>query len=177
METSLEKVPRILLVNQHQWPLIARDIAMMLQPGTTGTSYTIDDIAQNYNLSQKDILTLIRLPVFKDILKSELTRLKSLGPNAGYVMRIEALVSDIQERLYLRLQNGDMDDKSAIQFLGMLMKSIGIDSTESEDKPQQQVQAVNNSVNISFNIPKLPKNRKLNHLVGQPQTNVVDYTG
>lgn len=169
-----DKIPNTLLSIQHQWPLIARDIVLMLYP-SPGSKYTGEDIARNYNISNDDFLCLIKLPIFNDIVKTEIARFKSLGPDAGYKLRVEALVADIQERLYLRIKHGVMDDKSSIQFLEMLMKSIGADAPIQEDKPASSV--TNTAVNISFNIPKLPHNRKLNHMLAQEQTNVIDYTG
>lgn len=168
-----DTIPNTLLSIQHQWPLIARDIVLMLYP-SAGSKYTGEDIARNYKISNDDFLCLIKLPVFSDIVKTEIARFKSLGPDAGYKLRVEAMVADIQENLYLRVRNGAMDDKSAIQFLEMLMKSIGTTEPAQAEKPAA---VANTAVNISFNIPKLPNNRKLNHMLAQEQTNVIDYTG
>lgn len=174
-----EKYPTSLLEIQHQWPLIARDIVLMLYPVKGSTKYTGEDIAKNYGLTQADFCELLRLPIFCDIVKTEFQRFKSLGPDAGYKMRVEALVADVQERLYLRIKRGSMDDKSAIQYLGMLMRSIGLDEVAPAEKPVATAAAAqaNTAVNISFNIPKLPNNKKLNHLLNQKQTNVIDYIG
>lgn len=147
----------------------------MLYP-SAGSKYTGADIARNYGLTNDDFLCLIKLPIFGDILKTEIARFKALGPDAGYKMRVEALVADIQERLYLRVKNGSMDDKSAIQFLQMLMKSIGTDAVV-QPETATGAPVTNTAVNISFNIPRLPHNKKLNHLLAQPQTNVVECSG
>lgn len=171
-----EGISNRLIDIQHQWPLIARDIALMCHPQQGSTQYTAKDIAANYSLSIEDFRYLIRLPVFQDILKIELAKLKALGPDAGYKMRIEAFIMDIQEQLYVRIKRGTMDDKSAIQFLQMLMSSVGL-ITNGKEQPTASSPVNNTAVNISFNVPKLPNNRKLNHILAQPQTNVIDYTG
>ena len=170
--TPAEASPQLLKI-QHRWPLIARDIILM-SVSQAGTSYTPEDIAKSYDLTPDEFVTLMRLPMFVEIFKGELSRLKELGPFAGYRMRTEALISDLQERLYLRAQSGVMDDKQMLQFLTVLMKSAGLDAP---NEPQQTPSTVNQTaVNISFNIPKLPSNKKLAHIINQPQTKVIDYT-
>lgn len=172
----VDDIPKSLVAIQHKWPLIARDIVLMFQP-QAGTQYTADDIINEYKLTKEDFVRLTKLPVFIDIVRAETARLRELGPMAGYKIRTEALITDIQERLYLRIREGSMDDKSALQYLSILMKSIGL-----EQPPQQpgaapgpiNVPTQNNTVNISFNVPKLPKNKKLAHLLKQPQNNIID---
>ena len=162
----------VLLKMQHQWPMIARDIAMMTQPNANST-YSAEDIAKAYDLTESEFITLTKLPVFVDLVRAEFARMKELGPFAGHRLRAEAIVGDLQERLYIKACSGDMEDKQLIQFLAILMKSAGIDAPP--EQKQETVQQT--SVNIAFNIPRLPNNRKLAHLMSQSQTNVIDIPG
>lgn len=163
MSTELD-----LLEVQHRWPLIARDLVLMAQPGC-GSSYTLSDVAQHYDLTTEQLTALMQLPSFENLLKSEMARVKAMGPSAGFRLRAEILAGDLQERLYLRAQSGDMEDKQMLQLLAILMRSAGIDT------PAEPISTASApAVNISFNIPKLPTNRKLAHLMKQPQTNVID---
>lgn len=164
----------VLLKMQHQWPLIARDIAMMTQPNANST-YSAQDIAKAYDLTESEFVTLTQLPVFIDLVRAEFARMKELGPFAGHRMRAEAIVGDLQERLYARACSGEMDDKHLINFLEILMKSAGI--AAPVEQKQESGSTVQTSVNIAFNIPKLPNNKKLAHLMAQPQNNVIDVTG
>lgn len=173
MTTPVQASP-LLLKKQHQWPMIARDIALMTQP-QNGTAYTAADIAKSYGIPDADFVMLMRLPVFIDIVKSEMARLKELGPFAGHRMRTEALVTDLQEQLYMKAKSGDMEDKQVLQLLSMLMRSAGLDTPI--DNKQDAAPITQTAVNISFNVPKLPTNKKLAHIMAQPQTNVIDITG
>ena len=172
MNTPLDLSP-LLLKKQHQWPMIARDIALMSQP-QSGTVYTASDIAKSYDIPAEDFVHLMKLPVFVDLVKSEMARLRELGPFASYRIRTESLVSDLQERLYLRAQSGEMEDKAMLQLLSILMRSAGMDAPVENKSEGGNVNQT--AVNISFNIPKLPTNKKLAHIMAQPQTNVIDYT-
>lgn len=165
-------VSPILLQKQHQWPTIARDIALMTQP-QVGATYSAADIAEAYDIPESEFVSLLKLPVFIELMKAEMARIRELGPFAGQRMRAEALVTDLQERLFIRAKSGEMEDKQMLQFLSILMKSAGMDAPV-EAKESSTVQQT--AVNIAFNIPKLD-NPKLAHLVNQPQTNVIDFTG
>ena len=163
----------VLLKMQHQWPMIARDIAMMTQPNANST-YSAEDIAKAYDLTESEFITLTKLPVFVDLVRAEFARMKELGPFAGHRLRAEAIVGDLQERLYIKACSGEMEDKHLINFLEILMKSAGIDAPVEK---RQETSNVQTNVNIAFNIPKLPNNKKLAHLAAQSHTNVVDITG
>lgn len=171
MTTPSELSPKLLRI-QHQWPTIARDIVMMTQPNSNA-AYNAQDIANAYNLAQDEFVSLMNLPVFVELVRTEFARVKDMGPNAGHKLRAEALVGDLQERLYLRAKSGDMEDKHLISFLALLMRSAGLDAPPE----QKQDGSVQTNVNIAFNIPKLPNNKKLAHLMAQPHTNVIDITG
>lgn len=172
MTTPTDASP-VLLKMQHQWPMIARDIAMMTQPNANST-YSAEDIAKAYDLTETEFVTLTQLPVFVDLVRAEFARMKELGPFAGHRLRAEAIVGDLQERLYAKACSGEMDDKHLISFLEILMKSAGIDAPIEH---KQETNTVQTNVNIAFNIPKLPNNKKLSHLVAQPHNNVIDVTG
>ena len=172
MTTPTDTSP-VLLKMQHQWPMIARDIAMMTQPNAN-SAYSAEDIAKSYNLTESEFVTLTKLPVFIDLVRAEFARMKELGPFAGHRLRAEAIVGDLQERLYARACSGELDDKHLINFLEILMKSAGL---AAPAEPKQDTSPVQTNVNIAFNIPKLPTNKKLAHLVAQSHNNVIDITG
>lgn len=175
MSNLVKQTPQRLLQKQHQWPLIARDIALMTQPTSSDNAYTASDIAHTYDLSPDEFTLLMQLPVFSRLVRDEMDRLKRLGPFAGHKLRAEAIIADLQEQVYLRAKQGMMEDKHLIQYLGMLMRSVGLDAptVESGDCAAAGNQTTN--VNIAFNIPKL-FNKKLAHLANLPQTTVVDVT-
>ncbi len=140
----------------------------MMQPDSTGNTFSVKDIAATYHLEEDDFVALIRLPAFVAIMRSELARIKELGPFAGQRLRAEALATDLQEHLYSRAKSGIMDDKQAVALLGILLKSAGLDMPP--DVREQETNKASASVNIAFNLPKLPHNKKLAHLMGMPQT-------
>lgn len=164
-----ESVGAALLRKQYQWPQIARDIALLTHPGVT--TYSAEDIAQIYKLSSAEFIELTKLPAFISLVKLELQRIEALGPFGGQRIRAAALAEDLQESLYARAKEGDMADKDALQFLSLLLKTAGVEEQQKQAAPVAAAQA---AVNISFNIPKLPTNKKLAHLAGLPQTNVIE---
>lgn len=170
--TSIETVPAKLVSIQYKWASIARDIALMSQPYVGGTEFTAKDIANRYELSNAEFILLMKTPAFLEILKAELVHIKELGPHAGHKLRAEAMLIDVQERLYIRALNGEMEDKQLLQFLAVLLKSAGLDGG-MENKTDAVVQN-QTAVSIAFNVPKLPSNKKLSHIMNLPQTNVVD---
>lgn len=152
--------PQLLQI-QHQWPLIARDIAMAAHP-TKNSIYTAQQIAKSYQLSEEEFVTLTELPVFKDMVMLEVARLKQLGPFSAHKMRAEAMATDLQELLYLRATTNLMDDRTTLKFLELLTHSAGLgDVVEKKDT------TVNNAVgiNVTFNVPQL-NNPKLRHMTG-----------
>lgn len=158
-----------LLDIQHKWPLIARDMVMLSQPGSA--TYTAEDIMREYGLNEEQFILLCNTPVFRQMLEAEVQRMKALGPFAGFRLRAEAMASDIQESLYIKAKSGDMEDKTMLQLLQVLLKSAGLDGApEKKDEKQAQV---NTQVNISFAVPKL-NNKKLSHMMELEQTNVVE---
>lgn len=160
----------ILKDKERNWPLIAHDLAMLAVPANGTTNFTAEDIARNYQLSNEQFEQLLELSSFQALLQSELKRIKELGPNAGARMRAESMAMAIQERLFSKVTTGELDDKLTVQFLGMLLKSAGI-----EQPPEMaQAAAPQSTVNIAFNVPRLPNSKKLAHLMNQPQTHIID---
>lgn len=160
-----------LLKIKSKWGLIAKDIALMMLPDGL-TEYTASDIAATYNLTDAEYDALLELPAFQLVLNNEQERIKQLGPAAGTRLRAEALATSLVEHLYSKAMSNDMDDKQSMELLKTLMRSAGTDAPPETIKAEQQ----NTSVNIAFNLPKL-NNKKLAHLVGQPQVNVIDMSG
>lgn len=158
-----------LLEIKHLWPSIARDIALMTAPGG-GTSYSAEDIAHNYGLNQDEFARLVSLPAFEAVVKDELARVKSLGPNAGARMRAESMATAMQEQMFKQACAGGMDEKVQMQFLNTLLKAAGL------DQPPENARAAapQNVVNVAFSLPRLANNSKLAHLTARPQTVVVE---
>ena len=157
---------------QPRWANIAQDIALLTVPTSGASTYTAKDIAAYYKLTDSEFCKLLAIPQFGALVKQEVAAVKELGPKAGVRLRAEALAIQLQEQLFNRATQGDLDDKLTVQLLGMLMKSAGID----QPPEMVQAQAPQNTVNIAFNVPKL-QNKKLAHLINLPQTNVVDVEG
>ena len=158
-----------LLNKFYQWPLIARDIILLAKEGSV-VGYGVPEIAKSYGLSEEEFVELSQLDAFRSVVKSEMDRFKKLGPRAGYKLRTEALITDIQERVYAKVRDGLIDDKSVLQFLNMLMRSVGYDQPSDEEKKSASDTPL---VSIAFNVPNL-KNNKLAHLVSQPQNKVIE---
>lgn len=161
----------LLRSRERQWPLIARDIVMLMHPVAGASQYSASDLAALYSLTEEQFAALLNLKQFQELVKQTAADARQLGPRAGVRMRAETMALSLQEKLYLRAMSGELEDKNAMQLLGMLLKSAGI-----EQPPEQAAaSAAKNMVNIAFNLPHL-SNRKLAHLMNQPQTRVVEMT-
>ena len=154
---------------QAHWVEIAHDLAMLTVPVDGATVYTPEDIAKNHKLSTQEFQDLLNTQSFQDILEGELRRIKNMGEHAGVRLRAEAMATALQENLFQRAVQGELDDKLAVQLLGMLLKSAGLEQPPEVLKAQEQ----SNVVNIAFNVPKI-HNPKLKHIINQPQVNVVE---
>ena len=162
------------MIEERKWADIAHDIAMLTVPAEGGTSYTAQDIVRAHGITDVEFKSLLALEAFQNLVKAEVKCIKDMGPHAGARIRAEAMAIKLQETLFQRATCGDLDDKLAVQLLGMLLKSAGLEQPPEVVKAQAQAAVVNN---IAFNIPRLPKNNKLSHLMKQPQTNVIDIEG
>ena len=159
------------VVDERKWPDIAHDIAMLAVPSDGGVKYSAADIARTHGLSMESFSQLLKLPMFKSLLESEIKRIKELGPQAGARIRAEAMAIELQENMFKKAIQNQLDDDLSIKLLGMLLKSSGLEQPPEVVKAQAAAQG--NTVNIAFNIPKM-NNPKLKHLINQPQVNVVD---
>lgn len=157
------------VVDEKKWPDIAHDIAMLAVPSDGGVTYTASDIARTHGISMESFNNLLSLPMFQTLVQSEIKRVRELGPHAGSRIRAEAMAIQLQETMFNKAIQNELDDELSIKLLGMLLKSSGLEQPPEVVKAQAQSQ----TVNIAFNIPKL-NNPKLKHLINQPQTNVVD---
>lgn len=159
-----------ILMRQYDWPPIAKDIAMLTVPTDGASAFSASDIAEHYDISSDDFVKLLKLPAFRTLVEAELTRIKDLGPMAGARLRAESMASVLQERVFRDAMAGVLDNDQVIRFLDMLNKTAGIDRA-----PEQVAAAAPKStVNIAFNIPKLPHNRKLAHLYSNPENHVIE---
>lgn len=140
-----------LAAKRSEWGAIAQDIVMMSTDSGGAATYTADDVADNYGLTPDELNLLLTLPAMKELIAAEKARIHDLGVNAGARIRAEALASSLQETLYRRALNGQMDDRQAVQLLSILMRSAGTDAPpETKEAERSQTQ-----VNIAFNIPKI----------------------
>lgn len=160
------------MIEERKWADIAHDIAMLAVPSNGGTKYTAADIAHTHGVTLEDFNELLRLPMFETLVQSEFKRIKSMGPQAGARIRAEAMALALQENMFKKAIQNQLDDDLSIKLLGMLLKSSGLEQPPEVIKAQAQ----SNTVNIAFNIPKI-NNPKLKHLMKQPQVNVVDIEG
>lgn len=154
-----------------EWGPIAHDIALLTAPVDGATTYTASDIAKAHGISSEQLAQLLKLPAFVEIVRKEVQRIKDMGPNAGARLRAEAMAMVLQEKLFALALSGELDGKLLVQFYTSLLKTSGLEEPP-ETKTQVTPQVVNNV--LSFNVPRLPNNRKLSHLMGQPQTRIVD---
>lgn len=162
LTTQTQATPALLSI-QHQWALIARDVAMLSQPHQ-GTLYSAEQIATTYDITEEEFAVLCSLPVFIEMVRSELERFKAMGPFAGHRIRAEAMAADIQEQLYLATKSEALEPKYTIRFLEMLLRSAGLDAPIESKKAEASKSGV--GVNVTINVPQLPNNRKLDHLTG-----------
>lgn len=161
-----------MLPDEYVWPSIAHDIAMMYAPAMGATTYKVEDIIKNYGISKETFDELMKVETFRELIVSEVRRIKKLGDHAGVRLRAESMSVKLQEVMFAKALNNELDDELSIKLLGMLLKSAGL-----EQPPEVvQAQAQQQQINIAFNIPRL-KNNKLKHLVNQPQTKIVDAEG
>lgn len=159
-----------ILDKQYEWPLIARDLALLATPVSGATNFTPEAIAASYGMSDGEFRQLAQLPAFLAIVEQEVGKIQRMGANAGVRMRAEAMAMAMQEKLFARAQDGDLDDRLSVELLRMLMRSAGIEQPEEAARAA----APQSTVNIAFNVPRLPSNGKLAHLAAQPQTRLIE---
>lgn len=161
----------VLRSRERQWPLIARDIVMLMTPVAGASQFSASDIAATYHLTDDQFAALLQLKAFQKLLEQTMADARQLGPKAGVRMRAESMAMALQEKMFSKAMAGDLEEKNVMQLLSMLLRSAGI-----EQPPEQAAAAATkNLVNIAFNIPNL-RNKKLAHLISRPQTHIVEAT-
>lgn len=149
-----------LIGTQHNWSLIARDIAMFANPQPGATPIKIGEIAERYSLSLADLRELIKLPAFCKYLQIEVERVKNLGLTAGYIMHSEIITTAMDEILYKDALAGNMDVVEKLKFRNAMAKSAGL---EAPIQSKEDASIAGLAVNVNLNIPKL-SNPKLEHM-------------
>lgn len=145
-----------LIQKQHQWPIIARDLALLASP-QMGSTYGVEDIAIAYGITIAEMQVLISLPAFQNFVKEEKAKIDS-NPHGGNRLRSEIMAMDMQEVLYLRSKEGNISDKVMLNFLEYLSRVCGLDSGKEKNTAVNQ-----NTISVTVNVPRL-NNPKLAHL-------------
>lgn len=170
MSKTVELItPDKLSKTQQDWPLIARDIAMLQNPiPDTESSFTANDIVRRYNLTPEAFCILMKLPAFISLVKLEFARVKELGPFAGYRLRSEIIATSLQEYLYKRAKEDQMETSDMIKFLKQVTESAGLAEANKKKEDDRNIGGV---FNVQINVPRL-NNPKLNHILNS--SNVVE---
>lgn len=154
--TTPASLSPILIQIQHQWPIIARDLALLTN-SQMGSTYSITDIASAYSITVADLQILLNVPVFQNYVKEEKRKIES-NPHGGNKVRAETMAMDLQEVLYLRAKDGTLTDTVILKFLEHLARVSGL-----EDNKDKNTNINQNAINVTVNVPKL-NNPKLAHL-------------
>lgn len=155
-----------LLQKQHQWPIIARDLALLATP-QMGTAYSVEDIARAYGITISEMQVLLAVPAFKQYVKDEKDKITS-DPHGGNRARAELIAADIQEVLYLRAKEGTISDTVILKFLQHLDTVSGVIDNKDKNNSVNQ-----NAISVTVNVPRL-NNPKLAHLYPVEE---VEYNG
>jgi len=158
--TTPASLSPVLLQKHHQWPIIARDLALLTDTQQTGSMYNVSDIAKAYGLKLEELSILLEVPAFQKLIKEEKHKLEA-EPHGGHKLRAEIMATDLQEVLYLRAKEGTAEPAVILKFLEHLARVAGIDGVDNKDKDKGNINQ--NAISVNINIPRL-NNPKLNHL-------------
>lgn len=145
---------------RHLWSRIASDLVHMSLPqSASSVVLSYDDIAEAYKLTIQELYILSELEDFKKIIEIERDRVRQLGHRAGFLVRTEAIATELIEVLYERVCRSELtvDVKDIIKAVELMTKVSGL----SAEKDQSGSHGP--AVAIQFNMPEL-SNSKLNHI-------------
>lgn len=143
-------------LHQYRWPALAQDLAILYCPGSPIES--LDEIYKGYDINEKELKALLKIPVFQELYKNALAKFKAQGTRAGQMYRAVSLAQNLTEKLYQDALDDKVEPKEALKLLELLMRSGGV-----LDAPQGSP-TVNIQNNVGVQLP-LPRGlRKLSHL-------------
>ena len=137
-----------------RWPDLAKDLVLLSLPGT-GSKPSLAQVLDDYGMGMGDLSEALASPRFKRLLEAEASRAKGLGPKAGFVLRAEAILAALAERLYQKAM------ESSASFADVTRAFVAVQQSLAEGKGAQAAGA--GTTNILIQVPSLD-NAKLRHL-------------
>lgn len=145
-------------LSQFQWPSLARDLAVMLVPGSPITS--LDAIYNTYHITDDELKKILAIPAFQEMFKESVGHFRAQGDRAGQIFRANMLSQALAEKLFSDAMKEALDAKDMLRLLELLMRAAGV-------LDQKNVPQVNTQVNVGVALP-LPRglhNKKLEHAI------------
>ena|SRR5699024_2430410 len=104
MTTKLttKQVRNPVLFREH-WDNIAYDLVLSRAPAMTGAaqSITVDEICREYGLTKDEMVALLAMPEFVNIVDTLEEMTEGFGVDAPTVLRARALASELMERMFM----------------------------------------------------------------------------
>lgn len=148
-----------IVLSQLRWPSMAQDLAIMGAPGEA--TIDIDGFCRSYGLTEAELNALLTVPEFQELLRHAVEQVHAQGDKAGPRYRAAVLSRHLSEALFRKASLGEMNDKEAIKFLEILLRSAGL-----YDPPPVSTTQVNVGVAaVPIPVPSGMNNPKLSHLV------------
>lgn len=144
-------------VGSYQWPALAWDVALATIPNSPIRD--IQELCQAYDITLDDLRRILAVPHFQYMLDSSMQELQKQGSKAGLRYRAMVLAQSMFEKMFRRVNNGEMKDADALKFLDSLIKAAGLDK-DTGASTQVNVQA-----NIALPFPQGVK--KVANFVGE----------
>jgi hypothetical protein len=138
-------------------PDLARDLVYMDLRQTNARKVTLDSILDAHDVTTGQVAELLGDGRFKKLLTEEQARARTLGARAGFVFRLEDILTLLAETLSARLNSPDEALSDVISGFKALARAAGLEAL-----PETKA-AVSSNVNVQINIPRLV-NPKLRHL-------------
>lgn len=159
LQVIADKVVKLKQI-RHLWSRIACDLVYMSLPqAASSAAITYEDVASAYHLTIQDLCVLSGMEDFIKLVEKERDRAKQMGHRAGFLMRSEAIATELVETMYSRLCKSDAvtEVKDLIKAVELMIKVSGL-SAEKDSSGSGGP-----TVAIQFNMPEL-NNTKLNHI-------------
>ena len=139
----------------------------MTAPGEA--SFDIPAFCRSYGITEQELNRLLTLPEFQSLLRGAVDQVQAQGDKAGPRYRAAVLSRHLAEALFRKASVGDMQDKEAIKFLEILLRSAGL-----YDPPPVTNTQVNVGVSVPIPVPTGMSSKKLDHLRPVEAQAVVD---
>jgi hypothetical protein len=143
-----------------QLPSLAKELVHLKLDQSNISRSSLAKLLETYGLNEDEFLELLSDKEIVELIQATNARARELGSRAGYVFRMETMISNLAEHMYQRIMSGEPGMSEVIKAFVAMARTAGLDELPGASKAGGGV-----TTNIQINVPELA-NTKVGHING-----------